>query len=341
MFRWLLSALLLLGIGGVLVFGWARHALEQPLPLPAAAYVIDIPPGSSFKSVVQRLSQDGLLRHQRLFEWYARINGQHTRIRAGEYAVMPGTTAPELIEQLVAGRVLLHPVTLVEGWTVAEMLAALRRHPVVRTTLEVTDPVPLAAALGLDFPNAEGLFLPDTYLVPRGTTDVEVLLRAHRLLLRLVDELWSSRDEQLPLADPYELLILASIIERETALDSERNRVAGVFVRRLQRGMRLQTDPTVIYGLGPDYHGVLTRSQLSRDTPWNTYTRDGLPPTPIALPGAASLRAALAPDDSDALFFVATGHPDGSHEFTATLEAHNAAVRRYRQRLRERERERQ
>lgn len=316
---------------------WFERSLDQPLMIPGDEYVLDVPPGSSLQAVADGLAADGVLRWPLLLELHARRADLHRRIRAGEYALFPGTTPRKLLELLVSGRVKLHPVTLVEGWTVAELLRALERHPVLRTTLDVADPESLAASLGLDWPHAEGLFFPDTYLVTRDTTDADLLLRAHRAMLDRLDRLWPQRPPDLPLADPYEMLVLASIIERETALDSERNQVAGVFIRRLKLGMRLQTDPTVIYGRGDGFSGPLTRSQLNEDTPWNTYTRAGLPPTPIGLPGEASLRAALAPDDGQALYFVATGLPDGSHEFSRTLDEHNAAVRRYRQRLRQRE----
>ena len=187
----------------------------------------------------------------------------------------------------------------------------------------------LVTAIELDYAHPEGLFFPDTYRFPRGTTDAELLRRAYDLMQERLAEIWSDRRPELILKDPYEALILASIVERETALASERSEVAGVFVRRLEKGMRLQTDPTVIYGLGPAFTGNLTRKHLESDSPYNTYTRQGLPPTPIALPSEAALRAVVNPAPGDALYFVATGRPDGSHYFTATLSEHNAAVSRY------------
>lgn len=335
----LISGLLVLAVAAAigLAAAWFERSLDQPLAIPGDEYVLDVPPGSPLKAVAARLAADGVLKQPLLLELHARRSGLHRQVRAGEYAVFPGTSLRELLELLVSGRVKLHPVTLVEGWTIAELLRALQRHPVLTTTLEDSDPERLAASLGLDWPHAEGLFFPDTYLVSRGTTDAELLRRAHRVMRERLDQLWQQRPADLPLADPYEMLILASIIERETALDSERSQVAGVFIRRLRLGMRLQTDPTVIYGLGDGFSGALTRRQLAEDTPWNTYTRSGLPPTPIGLPGEASLRAAITPDDGQALYFVATGLPDGSHQFSRTLDEHNAAVRRYRERLRERQ----
>jgi UPF0755 protein len=219
------------------------------------------------------------------------------------------------------------------------LLAALADHEQIAQTLSVSTPEELAVALGLDYPNAEGWFFPDTYRFPRGTTDVEVLRVAHELMQRKLAEAWATRAADTTLADPYDALILASIVERESALASERPQVAGVFLRRLERNMRLQTDPTVIYGLGDEFDGNLTREHLATDTPYNTYVRKGLPPTPIALPGEGALHAAVHPDDGDTLYFVATGQDDGSHVFTATLEEHNAAVQRYLAELRRRKRD--
>jgi UPF0755 protein len=210
-----------------------------------------------------------------------------------------------------------------------ELLEALAGHPAVRQTLELDSPAELGTVLDLGYPHPEGLFFPDTYRFPRDTPDVELLRQAHELLMVRLNEAWSGRDPRGVLAEPYDGLILASIIERESALDRERPQIAGVFIRRLEQGMRLQTDPTVIYGLGESFDGNLTRRHLQSDTPYNTYVRKGLPPTPIALPGDSALQAMAHPEPGDALYFVATGRGDGSHYFTATLEEHNAAVARY------------
>lgn len=205
----------------------------------------------------------------------------------------------------------------------------MRAHPAVRLTPSGAASGELMKGLGLAGRHPEGQFFPDTYHFPRNTPDVEVFREAYTLMQRKLDAAWAQRHPDLPLAGPYAALVLASIIEKETALDSERRQISGVFTRRLKRGMRLQTDPTVIYGLGDAFDGNLRRRDLERDTPYNTYTRAGLPPTPIALPGEASLLAAVQPDDGDALYFVATGKGDGSHYFSATLAEHNRAVRRY------------
>jgi len=239
----------------------------------------------------------------------------------------------------VEGRVKLHALTIIEGWTVKELLSALRQNSAITITLdavEALDTSALVRQLNLDINSPEGWFFPDTYLFARGTTDANLLREAHENMQRQLSAAWEERSVDLPFSTPYEALILASIVERETALESERRQVAGVFTRRLQLGMRLQTDPTVIFGLGDTFDGNLTRRHLKTDTVYNTYTRKGLPPTPIALPGAGALIAAMSPDSGNTLYFVATGKEDGSHYFSETLEEHNAAVARYLRRLRER-----
>ncbi len=312
--------------------------LQTPLTLPGGAYLLEVPAGATVTSVARQLERDGVLRAGWLLILQARVSGQSRRLRAGEYLIEPGTSPAGLLAQLVAGRVRLHALTIVEGWTVQELLAAVRAHPAIRQTLTADSPESLAAELGLARPHAEGLFFPDTYRFARGTSDVEVLRQARALMQKKLASAWARRAPDLPLNDPYEALILASIVERETALDRERPLIAGVFLRRLRRGMRLQTDPTVIYGLGSTFDGDLRRRDLRSDTPYNTYTRAGLPPTPIALPGEASLLAAVQPAPGEALYFVATGLPDGSHVFSATLAEHEAAVARYLARLRQRDR---
>jgi UPF0755 protein len=218
-------------------------------------------------------------------------------------------------------------VTLIEGATVKEMLASLADHETLEKTLSATDAITLSTELGLNVDSTEGLFLAETYYFERGATDRELLLRAHRQLNELLEKHWQNRDVNLPLKSSYEALILASIIEKETGLSSERGQISGVFVRRLNRGMRLQTDPTVIYGLGERYQGNLTRKHLKESTPYNTYRIPALPPTPIALVGEEAIVAALNPEPGKSLYFVAKG--DGSHQFSDTLEQHNRAVREY------------
>ena len=240
-----------------------------------------------------------------------------------------------LMSLLVSGDVVLHSLTVVEGRTFAELLETIAVHPALSHELGGRSAAGIAALLEPPVESPEGWVLPETYLFPRGTSDLQLLQRGYEALRVALDEAWRMRRPELVLKTPYEALILASIVEKETALDSERRRIAGVMTRRLERGMRLQADPTVIYGLGAAFDGDLRRRDLTRDTPYNTYTRAGLPPTPIALPSRASLMAAVDPSDDDALYYVATGDGDGSHYFSATLEEHNRAVARYLDKLRQ------
>lgn len=336
MIRRLLIAGIPIAAAAASALWWFNASLDTPLDLPESGYTLEVRRGSSLTSVAGELSAAGMLTHPRVLSWHGRLTGEAGRVQAGEYRLEPGVTARSLLQQLVSGQVLLHALTILEGWTVLELLVALAENPAIEQTLSVESPEELARALGLDMSHAEGWFFPDTYRFPRNTADTEILMLAHELMREKLAEAWAGRAPETNLANPYEALILASIVERESALTSERPQVAGVFTRRLERGMRLQTDPTVIYGLGSDFDGNLTRRHLTTDTPYNTYTRKGLPPTPIALPGEGALQAAVNPDDGSALYFVATGRDDGSHVFTDTLDEHNAAVARYLAELRRR-----
>jgi UPF0755 protein len=320
-------AIVVLTVSGTYL--WWQSYLATPLNISSEGYTLNVERGNSLQSVAARLADQGILRTPGAFTGYGRVFGLAGRIQAGEYALHAGETPNSLLDALVNGRVKLHSITIIEGWTITELLEALAGHPAVRQTLELDSPAELGAVLDLGYPHPEGLFFPDTYRFPRDTPDVELLRQAHELLMVRLNEAWSGRDPRGVLAEPYDGLILASIIERESALDRERPQIAGVFIRRLEQGMRLQTDPTVIYGLGESFDGNLTRRHLQSDTPYNTYVRKGLPPTPIALPGDSALQAMAHPEPGDALYFVATGRGDGSHYFTATLEEHNAAVARY------------
>ena len=326
--------LVLVAVAAALAYVGAERWYRTPLAAVTAPVTFEVAPGVPLAAVARSLATRGVLDYPRLWTLIARREGMAARIRAGEYAVTPGITPKGLLEELVEGRVVLHPITLVEGWTFAAALAAIQANPAIETTLKPVPDDALMAALGSPGVAFEGQLFPDTYLVPRGETDLEVLKLAH---VRLKDRLataWLHRRPDLPLTTPYEALTLASIVEKETGAADERPRIAAVFVNRLRRGMRLQTDPTVIYGLGTAYDGSIHRRDLTTDTPYNTYTRDGLPPTPIALPSAAALEAAVHPLDSAELYFVASGRGDGHHEFSVTLEQHNAAVARYLVRLR-------
>ena len=330
--------LLALGIGAAAVagggYGWALNWYHEPIAGLAANTVVEIAPGEPLGAVAEGLARRGLVTHPRLFSFLARRAGKAGRIRAGEYALEPGASPASLLEQFVEGRVVLHPVTLVEGWTIAEALSAIQSNPVLKRTLAASLDTSVMARLGSIGLEPEGEFFPDTYLMPRGASDLDVLKVAHARMIDRLSAAWAARRPDLPLTTPYEALVLASIVEKETGAPEERPRIAAVFINRLRRGMRLQTDPTVIYGLGEGYDGSLHKRDLLADTPYNTYTRSGLPPTPIALPGAAALAAAVRPADAEDLYFVATGLGDGRHEFSRTLAEHNAAVARYLQRLR-------
>lgn len=319
-------------VAGTLLAAFAWRSLHTPLQIPADGAWLEVASGTPLRRVSADLAARDLLDHPWLLDLYARASGEATRIRAGEYRLEPGTTPLTLVTQLVAGQVFLHQLTVVEGWRFTELLGAVRAHPAIRTG--TLDGAEIMAALGEPGVHPEGQFFPDTYFFPNGTTDVELLHTAHEALRTHLDRAWDGRSAEIEVHNPYEALILASIIEKETALPAERRLISGVFNQRLRRNMRLQTDPTVIYGLGATFDGNLRRQDLERDTPYNTYTRAGLPPTPIALPGNASLEAAVTPEATDAVFFVATGRGDGSHYFSATLEEHERAVREYLRQLR-------
>lgn len=306
--------------------------LESPMSIPESGAWLNVPPGTPLTRVANGLGERGILEAPRLLSIYGRLSGEATRIHAGEYLIQNDTTPRQLLEQLVSGEVFLHQITVVDGWRFQELLGALREHEAVDSTGLDADAV--MAALGKSGTHPEGQFFPDTYRFPRDTPALDILRQAHEALEEQLALAWAGYRATSVLQSPYEALILASIIEKETGLAEERQRIAGVFHRRLERGMRLQTDPTVIYGLGADFDGNLRRSDLERDTPYNTYTRAGLPPTPIALPGRAALVAAVDPEPGSELYFVATGRGDGSHYFSTTLEEHNAAVARYLQQIR-------
>jgi UPF0755 protein len=246
------------------------------------------------------------------------------RIKSGEYRLEPGLTPTGLLDLLVAGKTIQYSLTLVEGWNFKQVMGAIAEHPELVQTLDSEPPEAIMAALGAPGMHPEGWFYPDTYLFPSGTTDLQFLRRTYETMQRRLAAEWEARSQGLPLESPYEALILASIVEKETGAPDERGLIAAVFLRRLERGMRLQTDPTVIYGMGERYQGNIRKSDLLRDTPYNTYTRKGLPPTPIAMPGGDSIHAVLHPAESEALYFVATG--DGRHHFSQTYEEHRQAV---------------
>jgi UPF0755 protein len=312
--------------GGWLVLDY-RSFLRTPLDVGTDGAIYMVLPGTSLSRLADELAQRGITAHPRYLVWLGRLNGQSHQIQAGEYEIAPGTKPEQLLQMLVAGKVKLHSLTIVEGWTFRELRHAVADDAMLRHTLKGLTGEQVMARLGLPGRHPEGWFFPDTYRFPRGESDVDFLKRAQQAMDRHLQREWKERAADLPLKTPYQALILASIIEKETAMARERERIAGVFVRRLRRGMRLQTDPTVIYGMGTAYDGNIRSRDLKKDTPYNTYTRKGLPPTPIAMPSAASIHAALHPAPGKALYFVAKG--DGTHQFSDTLAEHDRAVAKY------------
>ena len=310
------------------------RSLDEPLRI-AAPLTFKVPAGSRLARVAETLAARGVLARPRALVLYARWKGTASAIKAGEYEIEPGATPRGLLDKLVSGQVVLHSLTIVDGWRVQDLLAAMRRNPDVLATLPATS-ADVMEKLGMPGVNAEGQFLPETYRFAGGTTDLEVLRQAHAALARTLNTAWMNRDLGIPLHSIDELLIMASIVEKESGLPEELPKIAGLYLHRLKIGMRLQADPTVIYGLGDSYDGDLHTIDLRTDGPYNTYTRTGLPPTAIALPGAAAIEATAHPENTDALYFVASGRGDGSHVFSATLDQHNAAVAQYLARQRQR-----
>ena len=310
--------------------------LHTTVSVPADGASFEIAPGTSFYEVSRQLEDAGIVSNGTLLRGYARWTGQANTVHAGEYRILSGTTPATLLEQFTSGDVQLYSFTIVEGWNQWDLMRAIQAHPQIDARMTDQDWVNLLAELGAETSHPEGLFLPETYRFPRNTTDRTLLKQAYSLMQVALEEEWAQRDTASPVATPYEALILASIVEKETARADERARIAGVFARRLDKRMRLQTDPTVIYGIGPAFNGNLTRRDLQTDTPYNTYTRGGLPPTPIAMPGRDASRAALHPAPGSELYFVATGLEDGSHKFSTTKSEHDAAVAEYLRQLRKR-----
>jgi UPF0755 protein len=326
-----LGVLTALGVGGLCVWQGYKN-LDAPVQLPAPL-LYKVPVGASFGRIAQGLAAQGVILQPRFWGWYARYKGLTAAIKAGEYEIPPGITPRELLSKMVSGQVLLHSFTIIDGWRLQDLLEALRRNPDIAQTLASAPLAEQGAALmdRLGSPGlaAEGQFLPETYRFIAGTSDVEVLRQAHAALARELESAWAQHNPDLPVHSAQELLIMASIIEKESGVPQELARIAGLYWHRLGIGMRLEADPTVIYGLGERYDGDIHTADLHTDTPYNTYTRTGLPPTPIALPSAAVLRATAQPEKTDAIFFVASPKGDGSHVFSATLEQHNAAVAAY------------
>jgi len=332
----LAAVLVLLVLAGTAAAGaylWLARVFTAPGPAAAVAR-IEVAPGASLRTVLVHLEQAGTLSSARAVQWYLRLKGLTVKVESGLYEI-PAHASPEQILNLFAeGKVVLEQLTVVEGATFADFMEVLAAQPHVAHTLRGKTPAQVMTALGHPQEAAEGEFFPDSYRFAAGTSDAVILTRAYEAMQRELATAWQARAPGLPFAEPYQALILASLVEKEAALKSERAIIAGVFINRLKKGMRLQSDPTVIYGLGENYDGSVHTRDLQSDNPYNTYTRDGLPPTPIALPGRDALRAAVHPEDTAALYFVATGAGDGAHHFSSTLEEHNRAVQGYLARLR-------
>ena len=319
----ILAAILMVAI---LVFQLLRFQ-HGNIALPQQPTIFLIKSGSNIKSIAQDLSMQKIIDDPWLFILLAKVKGVETRVRAGEYEIKVEMTPEELLEKFIQGSAIQYSLTVIEGWSFRQMLAAIADDPVIEYTLGDKTDEEIMGLLGYPDQHPEGLFFPDTYRFPKGTSDVDFLRRAYQVMQKHLTREWNQRASGLPLQSSYDALILASIIEKETGAGFERPLISGVFIQRLKKNMRLQTDPTIIYGLGENFDGDIRFRDLKKDTPYNTYLHAGLTPTPIALPGLEAIRAALHPTKTEALYFVSKG--DGTHHFSATLEEHNAAVKRY------------
>jgi UPF0755 protein len=323
--------LVLAFVAGLLVFGAVGWWLQEPLTLRlqpgSQALDLEIEPGTAAQGVAQAVSASGVdVPALWLYAWF-RLSGQARQLKAGSYEITPGTTPRTLLSMLVRGEESLKSVTLVEGWNFSQVRATLLKAEALKPDSQQLSPQAIMGQLGKPGVHPEGRFFPDTYTYAKGASDLAVLKRAARAMDKHLDAAWALRNPDTPLKTPDEALILASIVEKETGKPADRAEIGGVFSNRLRAGMLLQTDPTVIYGLGDSFDGNLRKRDLLRDTPYNTYTRAGLPPTPIAMPGKAALMAAVKPAPTKALYFVARG--DGSSHFSSSLDEHNRAVNKY------------
>src|SRR3990167_7376036 len=324
MMRRLVTLLIVFVLLATTALGYYVH---HPLQLPVTPFEFELKQGSSLKSVARDMQQARLLGQAWPFVWLARLRGNSSQLKAGSYSLDHPISPLELLEVITKGEVIQKQVSIIEGWTFKQLRAALNASlDITHDTLNLTD-AEILQRIGATESHPEGLFFPDTYKFAAGSSDLAILSSAYQAMQQRLQEIWATREPDLPLQTPYQALILASIVEKETGTADDRAMIAGVFMNRLRRGMLLQTDPTVIYGLGETFDGNLRKRDLLADTAYNTYIRVGLPPTPIALPGMAALQATLHPAKTDALYFVARG--DGSSQFSASLAEHNRAVGRY------------
>ncbi|MDX2506695.1 MAG: endolytic transglycosylase MltG [Gammaproteobacteria bacterium] len=330
-----------------LVFGWYWNEynvfLQTPILLSSdstttghsagsniAQQTFTIEKGSTVRQIARLLQQQKIIEHPEYFRLYTRLSKQAAIIKAGEYTLKPGMTVFDMVKLFVSGKVNQYALTIVEGWTFKQALRHIENDANLVKTLAGTknsDHNAVASALGTQYSSLEGLIYPDTYNFPKGTTDVQFLKRSYDNMQKVLDQEWQQREKNLPLKTPYEALILASIVEKESGVSSERNKIAGVFIRRMNKKMRLQSDPTIIYGMGERYKGNIRRRDITEKTAYNTYQIDGLPPTPIALAGREAIHSVLHPEQGKSLYFVADG--SGGHVFTNSLKEHNRAVRKY------------
>ena len=324
----ILYFVILTGLLGSLFLGYQFKQFQtQPIQLDTEAVKFTIYSGNTIRQVAQNLADKGYILDPLMFIVLARLNGSESHIKAGEYEIRSFHTPEDLIRLFLKGNSILYSFTIIEGWTFRQLLEAIKADPVLIKTISDATTEQIMAQISFASEHPEGLFLPDTYHFPRGTTDISFLRRAYKTMQQLLQQEWSSRSADLPLDSAYDALILASIIEKETGAGFERPLISAAFTQRLKKNMRLQTDPTIIYGLGDSFDGNIRLRDLRGDTPYNTYIHKGLPPTPIALPGKLAIHSALHPADSDAIYFVSKG--DGTHYFSRTLDEHNEAVSRY------------
>lgn len=322
---------LLAGLLGVILFGVFLvdylSVIHAPLLKQGEAVKYEVSAGSNLTRIIYDLKKRGYISKPRYLLLYAKLSGSANKISTGEYLLKPGVSAIEFLDLILSGKVIQYAITLVEGWNIYQLLEVIEKDPNLIHTLQGLSHKEIMAKIGHPGVHPEGRFYPDTYHFPKGLSDVQFLQRAYLAMEKRLAAEWANRAVGLPYKTPDEALTMASIVEKETGQASERQAIAGVFVRRLEKRMRLQTDPTVIYGLLPRFDGNIRRRDLQKDTPYNTYRKRGLPPTPIAMPGGEAIHAAMHPAEGDALYFVSRG--DGSHYFSATLEEHNAAVIKY------------
>ncbi len=316
-----------------LILGWVfldyQEFLSAPLKIEDEKTVLQVKKGMSIAAVAAALHKRGILGNRAYFKWHARLSGKAHKIHVGEYHIKRGATPRSFFVQLVTGDIHRNTITFIEGWTFKQMMQKINQHPDLTHELKGLKPAEIMAKIGKPGVHPEGRFYPSTYKIDKGSSDIDLLKRAYALMEKKLNAEWQKRDKNLPLKTPYQALILASVVEKETGTPSERPRIAGVFVRRLIKGMKLQSDPTVIYGMGEKYKGNIRRKDLRKDTPYNTYTRYGLPVTPIAMPSGEAIEAVLHPAPGDELYFVARGDGSGSHKFSKTLREHNNAVIKY------------